>query len=559
MLRSTAQTLTLLEPFADQLTAGLENADSQAEAERVIREVYGQVGQDDAYADQIWRTNLRANLGGQLFVRDVELGDGIVKLATGTPADSFLNLPFTEAIQNFQSRQALNIDAFNDLSDAERFRSFAMAESTSQTMTARALRQLRTAMQPGGPGLREFVTSFTPDAIPPAYLETVYRTSTAVSYNAGRFRQQTAPEVVAAGLVWRYVTALDDRVRPEHEALHGQVWAINDPQALAVYPPNGFNCFPCDTLVEGNVVAGLRALYSGQVVKLTTESGRVLFVTPNHPLATPRGFVPARLVHAGQDLLAYERNSHLVDHELVRGVDVQDAPARIEDVFRALHVGDGPSVALRPCPDDLHGDARLVDGDVNVVAVDGVLLVDRQPADPESCSNPVLSAPLPGLPDEVGHRRLPLGLDAVDTAAAGLPSPRALPLNGGPVLLQRGPLQPLRVGLSTTNDAALTKPAGDDAASDAEFLRELVLRGAGKVAADKVVKVEFDSFHGYVYDLQTVGGWMVAGGIVTSNCRCVMTVEEPDDVTDPSTNPDLSDAVTTGFGGPPGDVIEREG
>ena len=38
---------------------------------------------------------------------------------------------------------------------------------------------------------------------------------------------------------------------------------------------------------------------------------------------------------------------------------------------------------------------------------------------------------------------------------------------------------------------------------------------------DRVVEVRDHEFSGHVYDLQSVSGWMVAQGIICSNCRCV--------------------------------------
>jgi SPP1 gp7 family putative phage head morphogenesis protein len=103
-------------------------------------------------------------------------------------------------------------------------------------------------MEPGGVGLREFIRmirdseaqlGFTTNN--PTYLENVYRTATATSYNAGRYRAQTDPDVVEATGLWEYVTAGDNRVRESHAALAGKQWEIGDPQGKAVYPPNGFN------------------------------------------------------------------------------------------------------------------------------------------------------------------------------------------------------------------------------------------------------------------------------------------------------------------------------
>ena len=235
---------------------GLKSASTQADAEQVIQEVTDEIADDDAISAELWRASMKAQMAGQLFVNDIELDGKLRSLAAGEPTDSFLNLPFADAIANFRNRRLVTPEQFDLLSDDERRRSFTMARAMSDVVRQRAFGQISAAMEPGGPGLSSFISSLEDSVIgdsvmsPRSYLETVFRTATATSYNAGRFRQQTSPAVVAAGLMWRYVTAGDSRVRDEHAALHGAVWPINDPEGLAVYPPNGFNCRCVMTVVE---------------------------------------------------------------------------------------------------------------------------------------------------------------------------------------------------------------------------------------------------------------------------------------------------------------------
>lgn len=162
---------------------------------------------------------------------------------------TFLHLEFTEAIAHFQGRRLVDPDAFAELTDEERFRAFSMSRAMSERVIERAKEHLNASMQPGGPGLREFIAAVQADEVAlgftpnhPGYLENVYRTSTATSYGAGRLRQQLDPSVVAATGYWEYLTAGDNRVRDPHAALEGSQWAMSDPAALQVYPPNGYQC-----------------------------------------------------------------------------------------------------------------------------------------------------------------------------------------------------------------------------------------------------------------------------------------------------------------------------
>lgn len=205
------------------------------------------MAEDSALADSFYRANLLTNLAGELFVRGIEVRKATtIKLADDF---AFLDLPFEEAIAHFLSRRVLSADEFAALSDAERFRSFAMTRAASARLADRARELLAAAMQPNGVGLDEFIRQiradeallgFTPNN--PTYLENVYRTATATSYNAGRYRAQTDPDVVEATGFWEYVTAGDNRVRDTHAALNGKQWTIGDPEAESVYPPNSYQC-----------------------------------------------------------------------------------------------------------------------------------------------------------------------------------------------------------------------------------------------------------------------------------------------------------------------------
>lgn len=246
----------ILAPLRHQLAAELANASSEGQAREAIERTFGQMVDDDGIADAIWRANLKSHLGGQLFIRDVEIKQATRQLA-GTPPPTFLNLAFTEAIEHFAARAILSPEEFAVLQDAERFRSFTMTRAISTALMTQAKSLLDSAMQPSGVGLRDFILGveqdevalgFTPNSH--AYLENVYRTSTATSYNAGRFQQQTDPDVIASTGYWKYITAGDNRVRSSHAALDGKMWEIGDPEALSVYPPNGYQCRCCVVVVD---------------------------------------------------------------------------------------------------------------------------------------------------------------------------------------------------------------------------------------------------------------------------------------------------------------------
>jgi len=237
MLRDTWAAVDGLTEHRYDLAALLERSVALDEWERVLASLL---------APGFFRSNLHTQLAGMLFVADVEQSH---RVTLDRQPPGFLDLSFPEALQHMLSRQLITPEEFDDLTDAERFRAFTMARVASGAIRQRALELLTEALEPGGIGIDAFVEAVRQDEIAlgftPAhhgYLQNVYRTATATSYNAGRYRMQTNDPVRAATGYWEYLTAGDNRVRHQHAALHGSVWAMDDPAARIIYPPNGYQC-----------------------------------------------------------------------------------------------------------------------------------------------------------------------------------------------------------------------------------------------------------------------------------------------------------------------------
>jgi SPP1 gp7 family putative phage head morphogenesis protein len=75
------------------------------------------------------------------------------------------------------------------------------------------------------------------------YLRTVFNTNVVGAYSAGKDRELADPEIVEAIPLRVYVSALTDRTRPHHAALHGTSWDARENSGWREYqPPNDFNC-----------------------------------------------------------------------------------------------------------------------------------------------------------------------------------------------------------------------------------------------------------------------------------------------------------------------------
>lgn len=86
------------------------------------------------------------------------------------------------------------------------------------------------------------------------------------------------------------------------------------------------------------------------------------------------------------------------------------------------------------------------------------------------------------------------------------------------------------VSHATALNASLVKKASNRSTGYAVPSSEALLRFAGEVSLDQVIRVRRKPFSGHVYNLQTITGWYIANDIVIHNCRCVIIpAHEPPD------------------------------
>lgn len=326
----------------------------------------------------------------------------------------------------------------------------------------------------------------------------------------------------------------------------------------------GANCVIEGTLVSGPLAtAAYRREYAGEVVRIRTALGHDLTVTPNHPVLTGRGWVPANEVEQGDHVF-----SRVFRDGMPLGVrpDEQEREPTVEHEFHAL--GDSFGVGtLLGSPADFHGDGAL-DQQVDVVLVDGGLMSDLKSTTPKHAPKPLLldAARLsdPGFSggpvDEVvvcashaanGVVGAPAQLSPLLGAHAGHPRAHGLAWGLGHDTDAFEPVRDGRLGdAESLGDGGLVHPAipevehatgvnglspavdlkpklseliGDEGLSAGEMSPHLPDGRTFLVETDEVVDIDRGTWSGHVYNLSTLGGWYFANGIVTHNCRHTMT------------------------------------
>lgn len=281
---------------------------------------------------------------------------------------------------------------------------------------------------------------------------------------------------------------------------NGAVWTLDEALAKPLGHPN---CLVEGTPVTplGRLCAGMSASYRGPIVELRTSGGHRLTVTPNHPVLTGRGWIPAQAIQAGDQVISHLRRDDALDVALE--LDLDDVPASVEQIVEALRPL-GTLARITPAGSDFHGDGGSCQGEVEVVDAYGRLTLEAHASVMEQARQGVLVA---------------AGVQAESRSRGGLA------LSKGDALALAASS---RVGGADDRRVIVTGPQAharfpqaipDAAVADAAFLRQLQRRLAAAVALDQVVDVrKIGAWVGHVYDLSTTARVYFAGGLLVHNC-----------------------------------------
>lgn len=363
------------------------------------------------------------------------------------------------------------------------------------------------------------------DEVAPGRAETYARTDLVALSNGGSL--MAAQIVGVAAKTW--LATEDERTRETHAQADGQTVGLEQPFDIGgeqgMYPGDpdlsdeeAFNCFPAETAVEMPALqAVMRRWYEGDLVRVRLASGDELSGTPNHPILRADG----RWI-AIADL---QEGDHLVSARL--GGDYPGAPhperrpVSIGEIYRLANIAaDAQRVGLSP--PDLHGDGA--DGEVEVVTVEGSLLVRRNPASNEEIAQVGLTlADLARSVDGSGDGSL--GMLDEARQLSQLPTSRIrFGREHSSLALVELP-HPDVVGSRSTSDrqSHLGQPPADSWAPDTESDADGQHTVAPVVSLTEIIEIKREAFQGFVYNLDTGKGWYTAGSVVAGNCRCTIT------------------------------------
>lgn len=409
------------------------------------------------------------------------------------------------------------------------------------------------------------------------YADALRMTRTAQLWAAREATRQNyrASEIVTG---WIWFARLDNRVCMSCVSLHGTVHTLDE---ILNDHWNGRCLVPGTMVSSPSITAFVSRRYDGEVISIRTESGKFLTVTPNHPVLTEFGWMPARLLQKG-----YKIVSDGGGDGATFGVNPNEnhMPTVIEDIPAAL--GMERFAFVPSSTKNFHGDG--MDADIHVIWTNGLLGNEIDPTIGQPVAEKFFSSrdAKPGLLAGPGYLRSMFG-GMLEPSGEGLYyfDPLRFHTCGN-----FGHHEPVGVGLVTQFDTMINEssvnrssrhavpigqsidrfaggvsgdsfidgnrevevldhllgdfPAGDlvplgpisQHSLSLEFIRETlrtdVMRGGASLDAfqfdniimDGILDVSVGRFSGHVYNLQTKEGWYNSNGIITHNCAMLPIV-----------------------------------
>lgn len=330
------------------------------------------------------------------------------------------------------------------------------------------------------------------------------------------------------------------------------------------------HCVAGDTVVSGTgLYACLGREYEGELIHISTRSGRNLSITPNHPVLSTRGWINAGSINYGDGLICARFGD---GHEI--GVPyVNHSYPKIKELFESAHLVNSARFNRMPTTSENLNRKFITDSDIEIINVDCFLRGASDIPRFEPCEHGRFSTAFCGCCKRCialnsdcafsfGRIRYFCSANCVMSRFSVLPSLfgcHRCRLND----CSRGTISEIHSGFSkpsgdcpTANsytrcdmeDAFSTIVGFDDSrwhcnstasCLDSISLESVVDHRAGDsqsgfdisalssrdIEVDYVNRVMVDrTFSGHVYNLSTKGGWYLSNGIITHNCNCQVVV-----------------------------------
>lgn len=321
-------------------------------------------------------------------------------------------------------------------------------------------------------------------------------------------------------VVKTWFTNNDDKVCQICAPLDGREVPYNETFDGIDNPPAHVNCIlPGNEVVIPDLVAAAKSYYVGRAVEITLANWRSITVTENHPILTSRGWVAANRLREFDDVITTTDAKRIA---LSINPYYDDVPTRIEEIFSSLKESDGVcSAAVKSSAKDFYGDGRFLDGNIDVVYSNRLLLDNGK----------IESAPAEELREAVFDRGNMRHIALAGNSALLHLGHRSLPSNSSRVRVPDHVFPTLWAGVFPSDEhtcrdvtrlnSGSKYSLSHSPAIDTSLARQFLLRFSGLVASEKIVKISNFDFSGHVYDLQSdMYELYTCNTVIVKNCRC---------------------------------------
>jgi hypothetical protein len=340
-----------------------------------------------------------------------------------------------------------------------------------------------------------------------------------------------------SGVVWgtQWIGALDERIRDSHERLtiEGAAVALGEKFDIGLeYPgdPSGdpsetVNCLPEYVYVTSpnEIEKVMKREYKGELITITTGVGNVLTATPNHPVLTPDGWVPLKLLVKG----GYVFGCSFAEKIPFCDPNIDNYPARINKIFDSLS-SSGRSHWIRDGYMNFHGDGRT--GDINIITPGGLL---KNTWDAEF-DKPIKHKSFTSAPGAtITGLLIKFGTLIEFTERALLAAHGIMGFLGKALSLFWRRLSHANIhGFTAISGgyAIFNKSRSNAGSGKMKSLGKRFFGFSGNVAPEQIINIDRSITSCHVYNLQVKNGWYVTNnisqdsdnvkGIITHNCRC---------------------------------------
>lgn len=349
----------------------------------------------------------------------------------------------------------------------------------------------------------------------------IARTEVHAAHEAGSYAQALA---IDPNGTKEWLATEDDRTRPTHRVADGQRVPMTEPFDVGGdtlrYPGDVFgepqetiNCVLGDTIVDAPVMqVAMRSWYVGDLIDINISTGQTLSVTPNHPILTRSGWVLAKNLVCGDDVVCGDISRHLSQHQ------PNHIPSEISKIYELASVLR--SSDRKEFPANFHGERRQCE--VYVIPEDGSLSLEIEPASNEEVIQLgfTLANKAVFCESRAESRFLSLGISGrfrenFSSSKVGLECVGSFDFQGSPSLSD------VHSGGSVSDcNSRSSQDFVDLSTIGAESNGEALPAFSVNVSLNKIVNLARREYSGHVYNLSTSGGWYTGNSIITGNCRC---------------------------------------